>query len=116
MITQMDLFGRAAPPQGLSPQEKVAYILEICPAARDDDRELMLRYWELFDGLALVLGEQGADRFREWFRMATHPETIRRRRADIQKLGGGGGSMLPSATEAARRRALDGAGPPRGRK
>jgi len=116
MIRQMGLFGGAEPPQGLTPQEKVAYILEVRPAARDDDRELMLAFWELFDGLTTVLGEEGAARFAAWFRKATHPETIRRRRAEIQKLGGGGGALLPSPGEAARRRALDGAGPPRGRR
>lgn len=34
MIRQMGLFGGAEPPQGLTPQEKVAYILEVRPAAR----------------------------------------------------------------------------------
>ena len=67
-IQQMGLFGGPpAPPQNLSPQEKVAYILEQRPAARDDDRELMLAFWEIFDGLALVLGEEGAAKFAAWF-------------------------------------------------
>ena len=113
---QLDLLGGMAPPQGLDPQEKVAYLLEQHPDARNNDRELMLAYWSEFDGMREVLGQEGATRFAAWFRKATHPETIRRRRAEIQKLGGGGGSLLPSDGEAARRRALDGAGPPRGRR
>lgn len=116
MPMQMGLFGGTEPPQGLTPHEKVAFILETNPEARDDDRELMLAYWQQFDALALVLGAEAMGKFAAWFRKSTHPETIRRRRAEIQKLSGGGGSMLPSPGEADRRRALDGAGPPRGRR
>ena len=46
--------------------------------------------------------EEAAERFAAWFRRATHPETIRRRRAEIQKLGGGGGSLLPAPLAAPR--------------
>ena len=112
---QMYLFDDGQPPAGLNRDEKVAYILEHWPECRNDDRLLMLRFWEVFDGMAEVLGEQGARRFRAWFCKATHPETIRRGRASVQKLRRGGGALLPSDREAERRRALAGAGPPRGR-
>jgi len=109
---QIDLFGHAGPPPGLNRDEKVAYIMEHWPETRNDDRLLLLRFWQVFDSLDEVLGEEAARRFGAWFLKATHPETIRRGRANVQKLRHGGGSLLPNAREAERRRALDGAGPP----
>jgi hypothetical protein len=113
---QLDLFGGIAPPAGLTRDQKCAYIMEHWPETRNDDRLLMIRFWQVFDSLEEILGATGFRRFQAWFAKATHPETIRRGRAEIQKLGKGGGSLLPEEHEAARRRALDGAGPPRGRR
>lgn len=110
---QFDLFGSMAPPQDLNRDEKVAYIMENWPECRNDDRELMIRFWRVFDSMEEILGDEGARRFRAWFLRATHPETIRRGRANIQKLRTGAGALQPSEAEAQRRRALDGAGPPR---
>jgi hypothetical protein len=112
---QLDLFGGIAPPAGLTRDQKCAYIMEHWPETRDDDRALMLRFWQLFDRLDAALGPVAWARFCEVFPRVTHPETIRRGRAEIQRLRTGSGSLLPSITEAERRRALDGAGPPRER-
>lgn len=110
---QYDLWGTLQPaPSGLNRDQKVAYILEHAPATRDDDRELMLEFWRVFDSMDEALGAEAAEAFRAWFRKATHPETIRRGRAGLQRLRDGGGSLLPTQGEAERRRALDGAGPP----
>jgi hypothetical protein len=59
-----------------------------------------------------VLGPDVAEQVAAWFRKATHPETIRRGRANLQKLRTGTGTLLPGSAEVERRRALDGAGPP----
>lgn len=113
-VSQLDLFGQERPPAGLSPADQVAYILERFPECRGDDRELMIRFWQVFDGLAVVLGEEGAAKFAAWFRKATHPETIRRRRAAHQQLAGDGGHLLPDGAAVAYRRAQSRAGAPRG--
>ena len=113
---QFDLFGQERPPADLSPSDQVAYILERFPECRGDDRELMLRFWETFDGLRSVLGDEAFERFAAWFRNprgATHPETVRRRRAAHQQLAGDGGHLLPDRAAVAYRRAQSRAGEPR---
>lgn len=111
---QFDLFGGLSAPAGLSLQDKVAYVLEHYPEARDDDRLLTLWYWRTWDNLAAVVSEDQFDRLLTWCRNAAHPETIRRRRQEIQKLRTEVGHLLPSDSVAAFRKAQDGAGPPRG--
>jgi hypothetical protein len=112
---QLDLFGGTAPPADLSYQERVALVLERHPEARDNDGLLLYYYWLTFDGLDAVLPDEATrDRFRIFLeKHATSPETIRRRRQEIQKNRTGAGSLRPSPGEAKRRRALDGAGAPR---
>lgn len=113
---QFDLFGNERPPADLSPADQVAYVLERHPECRGDDRELMVRFWEVFDGLRSVLGDEAFERFAAWFRNprgATHPETIRRRRAEHQQLAGDGGRLLPGKGAVAYRRARSRGGAPR---
>ncbi|HUW08358.1 MAG TPA: hypothetical protein VM537_01455, partial [Anaerolineae bacterium] len=84
----------------LTPRQKAELLLDENPQARNDDRLLMLLWWERFDALGTlfhwtlhdlfkgerddeelqVMVEAAMDRFHAWFRStATHPETIRRR-------------------------------------
>ena len=116
-IAQLDLFGGSTdlPPDVISRMtrdQKVAYILEEYPETRGDDRELMLRYWEVFDGLRGHLGDEGFEAFAAAFHKITHPETVRRGRAGLQKLRSGSGSLRPGESVIAYRRARDGAGAP----
>lgn len=116
VATQLDIFGNICAPADLSPQQRIAWLLDNDPELRDNDRALMLAHWRAFDGLEQVLDEASLDAFEEWFlnvNAATHPETIRRRRAELQRLRTGDGVFQPSRGESLRRRALDGAGPPR---
>lgn len=112
---QLNLFGEIVAPPLDSYRDRVAWILENYPEARNDDRLCLYLYWLLYDGLGVALGsDETIARFRHFIENnATTPETIRRRRAEIQKLRyPGAGTLLPNSTEQARRRALDGAGSP----
>ena len=109
-------------------------LLDENPQARNDDRLLMLLWWERFDALGTlfhwtlhdlfkgerddeelqVMVEAAMDRFHAWFQnTATHPETIRRRRAELQSNRKNHGTLRGSAGTTAYRKARDGAGPPR---
>jgi len=136
MTEQLSMFGPSVPAEmdHLSPRQKAESLLDENVEARNDDRLLMLLWWIQFDGLAqnfywalrdLLEGEKSDDelevmadalleRFRDWFRRtATHPETVRRRRAEIQSNRQKEGALRGSASTTAYRRARDGAGPPR---
>ena len=137
MTEQLGLFGPPEPVDdggSLSPQQKAERLLEEFPDARGDDRLLMRLWWKRWDGLGslflwvlrdLLQDEKGdeelevmaqalLERFETWFqRSATHPETIRRRRAEIQALRRKHGDLRPPAHIAAYRKARDGAGAPR---
>lgn len=117
-VKQFDLFGSSTslPPDliaSMNRDEKVAYILEHWPETRDDDRTLILRYWQEFDALEGALGSAEFARFAATFPKLTSPETIRRGRQSVQKLRTGTGSLQPSGSVADYRRARDSAGPPR---
>jgi len=110
---QIDLWGHTAPPQGLSEADRVAYLLDRFPECRDDDRLLILAYWREFDCLEIVLGDACAA-FEAWFRNhATHPETIRRRRQEHQRLDGDHGHLRPGGNIIRYRRKKSHAGPVR---
>ena len=136
MTQQLTMFG--APPveaySDLSPREKAELLMDENPEARNDDRLLMLLWWERFDSLGTlfhwslrdlmegevddeelqVMANALSERFKDWFRRtATHPETIRRRRVEIQSLRKKHGALRPAAHITAYRKARDGAGPPR---
>jgi len=60
----------------------IRYILAHYPEARNNDKLLMLLYWELVDKIQIP------KEFRQAFLYkATHPETIRRMRQKIQEQG-----------------------------
>jgi len=63
--------------------DKLEYILEEHPDARDDYRVAMVTYWAQFEGLDRVLGER-LDAFRAWLVDATSPKTIQNRVMEIQ--------------------------------
>lgn len=119
-VMQFEMFtgGLAYPP--MTDQEKVNAILEQYPGARNDDGELLYRFWMEFDDLGSVLrDEEARERFLAFLKNphTTSSESIRRRRQDAQKnRTPGAGALLPDKGEAERRRSLDGAGPPRGRR
>ena len=119
MTVQYDLFGGSTdlPPDvivNMSRDDKCAYIMENYPETRGDDRLCMLRYWQVFDSLDVVLGAEGWEAFKAAFLKITPPETIRRGRQEIQRIRTGTGSLQPSGAVTEYRRARDGAGPPRG--
>ena len=75
----------------------VRHILALNPEARNNDKLLMLLYWEIIDGIQIP------KEFKKAFlTKATHPETIRRARQRIQEQG----DYLPSqdVLEARRRK------------
>ena len=114
---QFDLFGGLAPPAHMKLQDQVRWILDHYPATRDNDRLLVLRYWLEFDGLRELLdGEAIAtlERFMANPRTAT-PETVRRRRQELQRLDSGGSDddLAPSDSTKRWRKARAHAGPPR---
>jgi hypothetical protein len=109
---QYDLFGQIQAPQDLDLHSKVAYILEQHPEARDDDRLLVLWFWWEWNSLACLLTAAQFQDLLVWVMGAEQPETIRRRRQEIQMLRSGVGTLQPSASTAAHRREQDSAGPP----
>jgi hypothetical protein len=114
---QLDLLGGPpAPPQDLDLRDKVAYILEAHPEARDDDAALLFWYWVTWDGLGQLLGAEALEKLERFMVRATSAETVRRRRQEIQKNRSKAGAQLPSRGVAEWRRARDGAGPPRRRR
>lgn len=115
MNQQLDLFGDIHPPQDLDLRSRVAYVLEAHPETRDDDRLLTLWYWWEWNGLAAILTEAQFQVLLKWAARADAPETIRRRRQEIQQLRGDLGALRPSPEVADFRRKRDGAGPPRRR-
>jgi hypothetical protein len=60
----------------------IRYILAHYPEARNNDKLLMLLYWELADKIPIPVEFRRAFLYR-----ATHPETIRRMRQKIQEQG-----------------------------
>ena len=60
----------------------VRYILAHYPEARNDDKILMLLYWEIIDRIPMT-----RDFKRAFLKRATHPESIRRMRQKIQHEG-----------------------------
>ena len=120
MARQLDLFGGSTdlPPDviaRMSRNDKIRYLLETYPETRGNDCECILRWWEVFDGLRGHLGDDGFEAFADAFRHVysiTCTETIRRGRAEVQKLRTGSGSLLPSQSVVEYRKSRDGAGAP----
>lgn len=87
MVTQLGLFDTGGPPQSLTDQQKVAFILGEFPEARNDDRQLFFHHWRLYDGLAEVLSARELEAFRLWIAgSATYPSTLCRRRQELAKM------------------------------
>jgi len=77
------LFGERTPASD-SIKDRMAYILEQNPEARDDYKLAMAMYWFEFDGLHEVLGDRAVD-FRDWFiAQATAPKSIQNRAGEVQ--------------------------------
>lgn len=115
-VQQFNLWGGSSAPREMNYEQKVAYVLEVHPETRGNDRLLLFWYWCEFDGLAEVLGVEALGRFRDWLadeHRSTSPETIRRRRQEHQRLGDGGGHLLPPQEEIRRRKKKAHQGRPR---
>ena len=112
-VAQFTMFGDVAPPTGLDLPGKVGYILENFPETRGDDKQLVLRFWEQFDGLRAILGDDAMDKLLASGSRLSNPETIRRRRQEHQQLRTSYGHLRPDDATIKRRRAQDGAGPVR---
>jgi hypothetical protein len=78
-------------------KENLLTLLEEHPDTRNDDRLLMLKYWERFDGVDLTGSFQ--DQFTSGI---TNPESIRRGRQSIQNAG----LFLPTDEEVLKRRRM----------
>ena len=114
-MTMENLFGEMVPPPDLKLEQKVEWLLREHPRCRDEDGELVVRFWWEFEGLSAVLDEGSRDRLAAFMERATSPDTITRRRRELQRLesGGSDGDLAPSKTVAKRRRKQYRAGPPR---
>jgi hypothetical protein len=65
-------------------RQKMAYVLQKYPEARNDYRLAMFYFWLEFEGLDDALGEK-VDAFREWFvDRATSPKTLQNRTMEVQ--------------------------------
>jgi hypothetical protein len=79
---QQDLFGGTHVAGNLV--DRLEYLLEEHPEAREDYMTGIVLYWLEFDGLQTILGDK-ADAFREWFMAhAKSPKTIQNRIMEIQ--------------------------------
>ncbi len=110
---QIDLFGGVHPPQDMTIQDQVAYVLDQHPETRDDDMALLFWYWKEWDGLydALCPTDEWLMRFKRFLlEDATSPETIRRRRQEVQN---DRNRLRPSDAEAKYREKRSHAGPVR---
>lgn len=132
---QFDMFGPPTEALGdLTPLQKAEFLMDENEQARSDDRLLMLLWWERFDDLGPMFhwmmrdllpdgtgdealqqaAEKAMTRFMAWFEnAATHPETIRRRRAELQANRKKHGTLRATPEVTAYRKARDSAGPPR---
>lgn len=82
IVTQQSMFGDPVVSGTIS--QRIEYLLDEHPEARDDYMRLLALFWLEFDGLAEVL-EDKADRFVEWFvRSATSPKTLQNRCGEVQ--------------------------------
>ena len=98
-------------PAPMALRERVQEILRQHPEARNDDRELAYWYWVTFQGLSELLTADALEDFHTWFaKRAEQPETLARRRREIQN---DAGKLKPSAPIEKYRRARAKFGPPR---
>lgn len=83
---------------GRTIRQNVEAILRDYPETRNDDKLLMLRYWEIIDGINFGANFESQFRFQ-----ATMPESIRRARQLVQEEG----LYLPTSAVAASRRSKE---------
>lgn len=67
--------------------DRIDFLLETCPEARDSYMTLIARYWLQFDGLSALLAQGMSEKdFQVWFEFrATSPKTIQNRAMEIQR-------------------------------
>ena len=81
MPLQYDLFGGAVIAGNIV--DRIEWLLETYPDARDDYTVLIIRYWLEFDGLADLVDEEA---ILEWARQrVTAPKTLQNRAMEIQR-------------------------------
>ena len=95
--TQLELSLVSGPkdPEKLSLTQKVAYVLERFPQTRDSDPALWMRIYIRFYGLDPRARIMDLPDFLEMVDVPT-PDTITRRRREIQHIRDVGGALLPS--------------------
>ena len=58
-------------------KQKMMHLYKNHPEVFDSEKELMLKYWEFYEQLDLIL-EDKYDSFKSWFLKCTSPETLTR--------------------------------------
>lgn len=108
-VEQRDLWGQPCPPRGLKVEQQVAYVMDRFPHTKDDDNALYAAYLWLFG----YISEEQAGWLVRVMDAAPDYGTLARRRRAIQRNRTADGVLQPSYNVLKKRRARDGAGPPR---
>ena len=58
-------------------RQKMEHLYRNHPEVFDSEKQLMLKYWEFYEQLDVIL-EDKYDSFKSWFLRATSPETLTR--------------------------------------
>lgn len=88
----LPMLGIVVPPSGPL-KDRIAWILEKHPEARDDHQLVHVLYWQYYDGLERVLNPVGdsdiedpLERFKWWYmNKARSPKTIQNRCMEVQR-------------------------------
>lgn len=80
-------------------RQKIAELYSNNPQIIDNPKQVIIEFWQAYEGLAQVLGDKLAP-FIDWFKNATSPETITRCTRALKE----DGTILISHEEAKQRR------------
>jgi hypothetical protein len=67
-------------------RQRMMHLYDSHPEAFDSEKQMMLKYWEFFEQLDLVL-EDKLEAFRVWFLKCTSPETLSRCHRSLKEDG-----------------------------
>ena len=67
-------------------KQKIIHLYQNHPEAFDSEKMLLLKYWEFYEQLDLVLGDK-LEAFRSWFIRCTSPETLTRCHRSLKEDG-----------------------------
>jgi len=109
-----NLFSKNQAPPGMDLKQQAEYILREYPKSRSNDALFLMLWWEEFRGLAAYLGDAERAQLTHFLNKVGSPETILRRRREIQGIDGGGdGAYQPTKNVLNHRREQAGKGPVR---